>query len=127
MTQSGTIERRQHPRHALQAMYTSVEATRPSAVAAPCMLGHAYDVSEGGVRIELDDALPLGEAVDVRLNLPGETRSVAAQGHVVWVNPEDDDPGPRRMALRFTDFVTSGDRDRLRRFLDSGRPCTAAA
>jgi hypothetical protein len=104
----------------LPAAYTSVEACRASPHAQRGLIGHAYDVSEGGVRIELDEPLPRDETVQLRLNLPGEQSPVAASANVVWVNDELDDPGPRRMALRFTDFVTSDDRDRLLRFIGQG-------
>ena len=40
--------------------------------------------------------------------------------NVVRVLSEEDDPGPRRIGLRFTDFATEADRDRLMRFLGSG-------
>ena len=126
MDEQQTIDRRQHARHALQAMYTSVEAIRSVQADGESLLGHIYDVSEGGVRIELDDPLPPGEPLQVKLRLPGETRGVAAHADVVWVNPEDDDPGPRRMALRFTDFISDDDRDRLRRFLAAAAPRAVA-
>lgn len=101
-------------------MYTTVEATCAANAAGEAMHGHAYDISEGGARIELDEPLPEGEPLEVRFTLPGETRDVQAHADVVWVNPEEDDPGPRRMALKFTDFVTQADRDRLVRFLGTG-------
>ena len=45
---------------------------------------------------------------------------------VVWVNDVDDDPGPRRMALRFTDFHPPRHRNRLARFLGDGLMRAAA-
>lgn len=120
MDERPTFNRRLHERFALQAMYTAVEATRAAAPADDPLTGHAYDISEGGARIELDEPLPEGEAVRLRFTLPGLDRAVDARGHVVWVNPEDDDPGPRRMAMRFSDFAASSDRDRLLRFLGGG-------
>jgi hypothetical protein len=121
-----TINRRRHERRALPAAYTSVEACRASHAASESLLGHAYDLSESGLRIELDEALPPGEPVQVRVNLPGDPGPVAAHADVVWVNDEADDPGPRRMALRFTDFVTLADRERLMRFLGRGLSRAAA-
>ncbi len=120
MDEPRTFNRRVHERCALPAAYTSVEASGPSHMRGQSLLGHAYDVSEGGVRIELDEPLPQGEPVQVRLSLPGEQDAVAAHADVVWVNDELDDPGPRRMALRFKDFVTTADRDRLLRFIGQG-------
>ena len=114
------FNRRLHERFALPAMYTTVEATSAACPSGAPMHGHAYDISEGGARIELDEPLPEGEPLQVRFTLPGETSDVNTHADVVWVNPEEDDPGPRRMALRFTDFVTKGDHDRLMRFLGTG-------
>ena len=120
MDERRTFNRRQFERFALPAMYTAVQATRPSQPADEPLTGHAYDISEGGARIELDEPLPEGEPLRVNFNLPGQTSAIAANASVVWVNPEEDDPGPRRMALRFTDFVSSADHARLVRFLGSG-------
>jgi len=120
---SGTtkpIDRRAHQRFTLMPMYTTVEARRLAADVDQALLGHAYDISETGVRIELDEALEPGESIAVHLTLPGATSSVTASADVVWVNDEIDDPGPRRMALRFTKFRSDQDHDCLLRYLDSG-------
>lgn len=101
-------------------MYTSVAAKRSADDTAEEIAGHAYDISEGGARIELDRALEPGESIAIDFTLPGATSTVAASADVVWVNDEIDDPGPRRMALRFTSFRSSEDHDRLRRYLGSG-------
>jgi hypothetical protein len=120
------FNRRAHERRALPPAYTSVEARRVTCPRARPLLGHAYDVSEGGVRIELDEPLPQGEPMSLRLNLPGETLPVAAVGDVVWLNDEVDDPGPRRMALKFKAFGTASDRERLLRFIGHGGMRVAA-
>ncbi len=127
MDEHRTFNRREHERFALPAMYTSVEAMRNPREAEEPLVGHAYDISEGGARIELDEPLPEGELVHLRLTLPGEATHIRANGNVVRVNSEDDDPGPRRIALRFTDFATQTDRDRLLRYLGSGGAVRAAA
>ncbi len=113
------IDRRAHQRFTLMPMYTTVEAKRLAGDVDRALLGHAYDISETGVRIELDEALEPGESIAVHLTLPGATSSVAASANVVWVNDEIDDPGPRRMALRFTNFRSDRDHDCLLRYLDS--------
>ena len=33
--------------------------------------GHAYDVSQDGIRIELDSTLPVGTPVEVEMHMPG--------------------------------------------------------
>ncbi len=113
------IDRRAQQRFTLMPMYTTVEAKRLVGDVDRALLGHAYDISETGVRIELDEALEPGESIAVHLTLPGATSSVAASANVVWVNDEIDDPGPRRMALRFTNFRSDKDHDCLLRYLDS--------
>lgn len=117
---SDSIDRRAHERFTLMPMYTSVQAKRLADDATEELPGHAYDISEAGVRIELDQALEPGESITIDLTLPGATSTIAASADVVWVNDAIDDPGPRRMALRFTNFRSTEDHDRLRRYLGSG-------
>ncbi len=119
-TPSDSIDRRACERFTLMPMYTSVAAKRLADDAAEELAGHAYDISEAGVRIELDQALEPGESITVDLTLPGAASTVAASADVVWVNDAMDDPGPRRMALRFTNFRSAEDHDCLRRYLGSG-------
>jgi hypothetical protein len=59
----------------------------------------------------------LGERVEMNIRLPGDVTDVAASGDVVWVHDVSDDPGPRRMALRFADFQSPDDRERLAHYL----------
>lgn len=112
-------------------MYTSV-IVEPSARELndePGMLGHAYDVSASGIRIELDEPLEVGQRVKVHVDLTGggfESEEVLADAKVVWVNDGEDDPGPRRMALRFMDFESPRHRHRLARFLGEGLMRAAA-
>ena len=100
-------------------MYTAVTACRKSAGAGeePKLHGHVYDLSRSGVRIELDVPLDPGESVALLLDLPGAGAEVEASASVVWVNDALDDPGPRRMALWFTEFARDADRDRLTQYL----------
>lgn len=108
-----TFNRRQHARFVLPPMYTSVTIQRACDLAIRQMHGHAYDVSESGVRFELDEALEPGEAVCFQLQLPGERDTVSGDGTIVRVFDEADDPGPRRAALQIRDFLTPADRARL--------------
>ena len=97
MDETRNFNRREHERFALSAMYTTVEAMRNAREASEPLTGHAYDISEGGARIELDEPLAEGEPVHLRLSLPGAERTIRANANVVRVLSEDDDPGPRRM------------------------------
>ena len=107
-------------RFELTPMYTQVTVTRVDAMAMQAIDGHAYDISEAGVRIELDTPVRVDERVTVELRLPGEDAAIFASGRVVWVNDADDDPGPRRLAIEFSRFLSEDDRDRLVRHLGFG-------
>ena len=103
-------DRRVCVRHRLQPMYTRVRAG--------AAYGHAYDVSAGGVRVELDDPPTVGSRTDVHLAWPGLADGVNVHGEVVWVADVNDDPGPRRLALRFVSFASKLDEKRLNDALD---------
>lgn len=119
------FNRRRHERFRLCPMYTSVIVRRPGEDQERC--GHAYDISESGVRIELDEPLEVGESVQLDLKLPGSTATdLTVPAEVVWVHDADDDPGPRRMALRFKAFASLTDRDRLLDYLGCGLYSMAA-
>ncbi len=108
---------RKHERLKVEPMYTSVLVQRADGPTIRTLEGHAYDISEGGARIELDESIGCGERVALSLRLPRETMSVFAMGRVVWENDETDDPGPRRMAIQFTQFLSDADHARLVRHL----------
>jgi hypothetical protein len=89
--------------------------------------GHILNVSEGGIQIELDDTILPGTPVEVTLWLPGFARSddldraVRARGMVVWLAEDPDEPGPSRLAIAFSNYVSAGDHARLLGHLGSGR------
>jgi hypothetical protein len=124
-SRAASVNRREHERLRLRPMYTSVivEPAHQQMPDEASWLGHAYDVSASGIRIELDEPLEVGQCVKVHVDLTGggfESEEVHADAKVVWVNDAEDDPGPRRMALRFTDFHSPRHRHRLARFLGDG-------
>jgi Tfp pilus assembly protein PilZ len=88
--------------------------------------GHAYDISESGVRIELDHALEVGESVNLSVELPWAGPQIQGPAKVVWVNDEQDDPGPRRMALRFGQLKSIEQTHQLSRFIEGGLVRAAA-
>lgn len=106
-------------------MYTPV-GVRVMESASFHLEGHAYDISEGGVRFELDQAVPPGTRIAMQITLPeggavvGPGRSVFVFATVVWLEDEEE-PGPVRMAAVFTHFARVGDRERLLRQFASGR------
>lgn len=85
--------------------------------------GHGYDISMTGMRFELDEALPVGSEVTVQLYAPAEKEPISMRGTVVRVFSADDDPGPRRMGVQFTGFVTPKDRERLSNRINARACC----
>ena len=125
MKTSNRLNRREHERMRLNHMYTSV-IVEPKFTIRHSMLGHAYDISDSGIRIELDEPLEVGQSVTLHLDLPGAGDDILADADVAWVNDEHDDPGPRRMALRFTQFHSPRDHRRLTNFLSGPQQHMAA-
>ena len=124
-----TTNRRRFERFSLPAAYTEVKVS-PSGDDERWLFGHAYDVSEGGLRLELDEQIEPGSAIRVRISLPRGTAhiddpqdllcEIEAEGHIVWQD-QDEPGGPVSLAATFTRFCASGDRERLiRRVLDAG-------
>ena len=105
--------RRRAERFTVEPMNSSVSVTHKGREAGD---GHVYEVSLGGVRLELDEALPKSAPVELEINLPGCTESIAALGRVVEVFDVSDDPGPRRMVVEFQSFK-AGAEATLERYL----------
>jgi hypothetical protein len=124
-----SINRRNFERFRLPVGYTPI-AVRPLAHEKCRLEGHAYDISEGGVRFELDRPVPAGTPVAMRIAIPtpdpSARRAVFVFGNVVWLNDDPDEPGPVRMAAVFTRFPSAGDKERLLNHLATGRYARAA-
>jgi len=122
-------DRRRHARFQTPPMYHAV-AVRPLDSSDASLDGHAYDLSEGGAQIELDETIPIGAEVALCLHLPagfetGPGRSIVVLGRIIWVE-EDDTPGPCRIAIAFREFARDVDAARLRRYLNRGQLRLAA-
>lgn len=124
-------ERRRFERFELPSMYTRV-AVRSLDRDEYEWEGHAYDISRGGLRFELDRGFEPGASVAMRIDLPRapverstEPRSVFVFARIVWLE-DDDEPGPVKMAVVFTSFARSGDEDLLLKRVHSGRYSLAA-
>lgn len=125
-----SVNRRRFERFQLPAAYTEVKVCHAFGEAKDWLVGHAYDVSEAGIRIELDEEIPAGSPVRIRLTLPvgeiplngGETTAceIEAEGTIVWAD-DDDAAGPVRLAASFARFPRAGDRERLIRRVVEGR------
>jgi c-di-GMP-binding flagellar brake protein YcgR len=126
-------DRRQYERYLLPSMYTVV-AVRELECDAFELSGHAYDISRGGMRFELDQPIAPGTRIALRIELPGGVttdwsapRAVFAFANVVWLEQDDlDSTGPVRMACVFTNFCRPGHEEALMRRLRSGRFAKAA-
>ncbi len=124
------LDRRRHERFSLRPMYTWI-ALRTPADADFIHEGHAYDISESGLRFELDHPVAPGTPVDLRIDIPApadtrpEDREVRVRATIVWLG-DDEEPGPARLAAVFHGFATPADRERLLRMLGSGRFARAA-
>ena len=126
-----SLDRRTYPRFQLEPMYT------PLAMSAADddsfnNEGHAYDISEGGIRFEAERPVSPGTRVLLRITLPNlndhdleANRTVLVSANVVWLEDEDE-PGPYKMAAIFTHFARAGDRERLLRQFATGRYRAAA-
>lgn len=110
-------ESRSASRVTLPAMYTVVRV-RPPGSGRYRWTGFAYDISSTGMRFELDESLPQGTDLEVRVMLPGSTPThIHLTGQVVRIHDDPDEPGPVRMGMRFDDFRQTADRDRLSGYL----------
>jgi hypothetical protein len=126
------INRRRHERFSLPPMYAAVivEVLGPTGEPKHKFDGHCYDISEGGVQFELDDAIPSGTPIRLNIELPGalatdqQRRDVRVLGNVVW--RDESEPGPVRMAAVFSRFAFSEDRERLFKHITSGKFSRAA-
>lgn len=126
-----TPDRRRHTRFSLLPMYSRI-VVQPLEQPQRLLEGHAYDLSEGGVRFDLDEPLAPGQRVAIRIDVPQtwaerstQRRIIFAFANIVWV--DDEDPfGPAQMAAIFTQFARAEDEATLHRRLYSGRYALAA-
>lgn len=120
-------DRRRFPRFELEAMYTTI-AVRTLDQDEFRLQGHSYDVSEGGIRFELDRGIERGTEVAMMINLPtmnegsdafGPEAAVFVFATIVWIEDENE-PGPIKMAAVFNRWARQGDRERLLAELGKG-------
>ena len=105
-------------RIALSAMYTFVRLRPPGTRRYPWS-GHIYDISESGMRFEVDQVIDPGTEVEISAMLPGRVhRTLHAHGRVVRVHDDENEPGPIRMALAFSGFPRAADQQELSQYLD---------
>ena len=108
-----TRERRRRTRRPVPPMYSEVTVRVLSEKAGP-LEGHAVNISEGGLAVELDALIPAGAPVALEFRIAGLGRMrmaewplLAATAEVVRHDHLDDFPrGPYRTALRFVKIPT---------------------
>ena len=123
---SDRADSRQFARLRLPAMYTLVRV-RPIGDERFSWTGYIYDISEGGMRFELDTPLDPGTSIEVRAMLPGANHmTFEAAGQVVRLHDDDEIPGPARMGMTFDHFALEEDRSRLADYIGGGAPRLAA-
>jgi len=111
-------EARQFPRLSLPAMYTLIRV-RTKGETRFNQTGYIYDISQTGLRFELDDGILPGTEIEFRALLPGsQTTTFSASGRTVRMHDDIDEPGPVRMGLVFDQFKTVIDREKLHGYLD---------
>ncbi|MEM7628597.1 MAG: PilZ domain-containing protein [Planctomycetota bacterium] len=127
------VNRRRHERFNLAPGYTAI-TVRLAGDEVFTLEGYAYDISESGVRFEVDRPLEAGTRVSIQIDLPqgvigcaddiGPGRSVFVTGNVVWCDVDDDVRTIAAVAI--TRYDRAGDKERLMRRLASGRALRAA-
>ena len=81
-------------------------------------LGHAVDLSEGGLRMEVNRGYEPGSSLNLRFLPPGEKKEIQAQARVRWVDRQS----VREVylvGLEFAHFPIPMDRMRLSRYMNS--------
>lgn len=119
-------DRRQFPRFRLPVGYTPI-LVRTLDRETFDHEGFGYDLSEGGLRFELDRPVAPGTQIAIQILLPGLSESVRGPGraifvfaNVVWIEDEEE-PGPVKMAAVFSRFARREDAIRLREQLNTQR------
>ncbi len=116
-TADHNAEARSNPRLRLPAMYTLLRV-RHVGDQRYRWTGHIYDISQTGMRFELDAPLPAGTEVEVRGMLPGTHQiTFHATGRIVRMH-DAEEVGPIRMGMTFTRFNHDIDRQRLNIYIN---------
>lgn len=129
------INRRRHDRFRLAPMYSRVTMRLLDQDEFP-FEGHAYDVSESGLKFEMDSPLEVGTSIILRLDIPLDIHGlpptdprdqyIEVLARVVWIDEEDMEFGPVKMAAEFSRFTRFGERERLIATFCTGRYIRAA-
>ena len=100
--------RRQHPRFArsLGVVYSIVKNH-----AVKNNTGKTVNISEGGVKLLLDEKLPLNTSLNLKISIPGSGKTAEVIGDVVWTEDAVDieDPSGKRFFYSGIQFSSTKD------------------
>ena len=69
--------------------------------------GSTVDLSRGGMKLLLDEKLPKGAILDMKIHIPEKKRTIELEADVVWTNDADKkDPSGRRLFFSGVKFIT---------------------
>jgi len=94
---SKDIERRKNPRVMVRALvdYESQDTF---------IYDHSRDLSEGGVFIQTDKPLQIGEELKLKFSLPDIEKVFEIKGEVIWASSKDSDDNMKGMGIGFKDI-----------------------
>ncbi len=110
-----SLNTRQHARHQLQAVVEVGDGQLGGE-----LFFDSHNVSKGGLFLETELLLDVGETYWISFTLPGTSVAIRTRGRVVWVNkdPDEDNPTDKPgMGLKFLD-LTDSERAGLAAFLE---------
>ncbi len=112
------FNRREFERFSLSPMLSPITVQRVCEGKMETLTGHAYDISEGGMRIEIDGAVMSGERLNVTFTLPGYAEgdaagAVCAACEVVWLTDAEDDPAWPRAGVRIIRYLDGASAERM--------------
>jgi c-di-GMP-binding flagellar brake protein YcgR len=68
--------------------------------------GRTVDLSKGGIKLLLDEKLPKGSIIDIKIHIPEKRRAIKLEAEVIWTNDADkQDPSGRRFFLSGLKFI----------------------
>ena len=68
--------------------------------------GNTIDLSEGGMKLLLDEKLPKGAIMDLKVHIPENRRTIEVEAEVVWTNDADKkDPSGKRFFFSGLKFI----------------------
>jgi hypothetical protein len=112
------MNRRAFERFSLPPMLSPITVQRVRDGKMETLTGHAYDISEGGMRIEVDEPVAPGERLNITFVLPGFAEgdaagTVCAACEVVWLTDAEDDPAFLRAGVRIVQYLDGASAQRM--------------